>query len=318
MKYIAHAGVKLKDGFTTYKNNEWHYIKTIDGIEYRWRLCADQTYEVIAGLFGNRYDALLCAKKMYVTMLYSLLTAQFSLATGECATYIPRLFYNEEEDGPYDEFFINESFFFWKKKHSGGQHSPGVYEAEASLDEFNDYRFLNATYSISYDSDLTFDNVDEYVFTYNKEAQELLHSVIIADNEMNYGMKMTIYCSILEHLSENEKKSLDVQLHIDELIESIKTSTLSPNEKDQLINHLRNGKEQSANQKCKKLAKKYAKAMYGQYPVEKIISEAYGIRSAFSHGDNVDPGRTKLSSYIKYVVLDVIKGYMREKESANN
>ena len=67
MKYIAHAGVKLKCGVTTYKNNEWHYIKTIDGVEYRWRWCDNRTYEVIAGLFGNQHDALVCAKKIWLT-----------------------------------------------------------------------------------------------------------------------------------------------------------------------------------------------------------------------------------------------------------
>ncbi len=33
MKYVAHVGVKLKDGVTTDDSYEWHYIKTVADID---------------------------------------------------------------------------------------------------------------------------------------------------------------------------------------------------------------------------------------------------------------------------------------------
>ncbi len=317
MKYIAHAGVKLKNGVTDYANYDWNYIKTTDGIEYRWRLGKDRTYEVIAGLFDEKSDALIIAKTMYITLLYSLLKGGFSLANAGCSTYEPR-FFDKERDIDYASFLRTESFFFWNKKLSGGRYGPGVYEVEDSFEEFEEYKFFNFKLSVSYDSDLSFDNVDEHVFVYNRKAQELMNSIVVADAEMDYGMKMTIYCSILEHLSENEKKSEAVQLEIDNLVKSVDESQLIPDEKSQLISYLKLGKELSARQKCWKLISKYAAAQYGQHSAKDILSEAYSIRSAFSHGDNIDSDRIKSSHYIKYMALDVIKGYMRELETTNH
>ena len=42
---------------------------------------------------------------------------------------------------------------------SGGRYGPGVYEVEDSFDEFEEYKFFGFKLSVSYDSDLTFDNV---------------------------------------------------------------------------------------------------------------------------------------------------------------
>lgn len=317
MKYIAHAGVKLKDGVTHFANYEWNYIKTIDGIEYRWRLGKDRTYEVVAGLFDDKSDALISAKTMYITLLYSLLKGRFSLANAGCSTYEPR-FFDKERDVDYDSFQRTESFFFWNKHLSGGRYGPGVYEVEDSFDEFEEYKFLGFKLSVSYDSDLTFDNVDEYVFIYNRKAQELMNSIIVADTEMDYGMKMTIYCSILEHLSEDGKKSEAVQYEIDKIVKRVKESELLASEKEQLINYLNLGKDLSASQKCRKLIEKYAAPQYGKFLSTKILSEAYSIRSAFSHGDSIDYDRIHASHYMKYMVLDVVKGYMRNLESPKN
>ena len=141
-----------------------------------------------------------------------------------------------------------------------------------------------------------------------------MNSVIVADNEMDYGMKMTIYCSILEHLSESEKKSDAVQCEIDSLVKAVKTGPLLTDEKEQLINYLNLGRELSARQKCIKLIKKYAAQKYAQYSAKDILSEAYRIRSAFSHGDNIDSDKIESSYLIKRMVLDVIEGYMRDLE----
>ena len=128
-------------------------------------------------------------------------------------------------------------------------------------------------------------------------------------------MKMTIYCGILEHLSENKQKEQDVINTIEDLINNVKQTDLSQKNKDSLIGFLRSGENISARGKCLLLCKKYSKPTYGGYTCNKIIDEAYGIRSAFSHGYNCDNMNPDCSAYIKYIVLDVIKNYMKEKES---
>ena len=317
MKYIAHAAVKLKCGVIENISDEWNYIKSIDAIEYRWRLGKSGTCEVTAGLFGDKSRALVCAKTMYITLLYSLLKDGFSLTDAGCESYETR-FFQKERDIDYYSFVENENFFFWDKHFLGGLCGPGVYVVENTFKEFEEFKFLSGSLALLNTIELSFDNIDEHIFVYNRTAQELMSSVVVADNEIDYGMKMTIYCGILEHLSDNGKKSEAVQLEIDNLIKSVKESHLMQDEKNQLVNYLNLGKELSARQRCKKLIVEYAATQYGQYLAKDILDEAYSIRSEFSHGSNNYSNRLRCSRYMKYLVLDVIKGYMQELERTND
>ena len=157
--------------------------------------------------------------------------------------------------------------------------------------------------------------MDEYIFTYSRTSQKLLHSVILAEKASDYGMKMTIYCGILEQLSEDGYKNEAVINKINDFINDVDTSGLDSTEKEQLKSFLNSGKKKSSRQKCKELIKKYAHPKYGQYESERIFSDAYGLRSTFSHGDEIKVFTENASRYIKYVVLDVIKGYIRAKEN---
>lgn len=315
MLYVAHAGVKLKTDSTNCEKDVWHYIKTVDNIEYRWRLRKNLTYEVVAGTFSDPKDALTCAKQIYITLLYNILKSFYEISDSGCDMYEQRFY--QEEYGNFDEFIKNEKFFFWNKNMIGGQYGPGVYEVDGSLDDFDNYKFEYIEWSQASDSDLSIDNIDEYIFTYSKESQALLNSVILAENSLEYGMKMTVYCGILEHLAVDGMKSDAVQNEIDKLIDHVEQSQLSKEEKEQLTGFLKNGKLKSSRQKCKELVRKYAKPEYGKHKAEKIFSDAYTARSIFSHGEKIDYRSNDTSHYIKYVVLDVIKGYIREKENNN-
>lgn len=315
MKYVAHAGVKLSEDANTYEKGKWYYIKEINSIEYRWRFCSDLTYEVIAGVFDNKNQALVCAKRIYITLIYSLLKGGLGVSDAGCSSYEHR-FFDEKYDGDVENYSKNENFFFWTPHYTGGRLGPGVFEVEDDIDQFEQYKFLTAELlPVIYDSQLEFDNVDQYIFTYNRESQALLNSVIVAQQAMDYGMKMTLYCGIFEHLSENGLKSKPYQEEIDELIKHTKSCELGLVEKDQLISYLNKGKEKSARQKCLELIERHAKPQYGKYTAKQVFSEAYNIRSAFSHGDEIKHDHIDASRYIKYVILDVIESYMREKES---
>ena len=315
MKYIAHAGVELSEDANTCEKGKWYHIKKVDSIEYRWRFCSDLTYEVIAGVFNDKNEALACAKQVYITLIYSLLKGGLGVFDAGCNSYEQR-FFDEEYDGNVENYSKNENFFFWTAHYTGGRLGPGVFEVEDDIDQFEQYKFLTAKLlPVIYDSQLEFDNVDQYIFTYNRESQALLNSVIVAQQAMDYGMKMTLYCGIFEHLAENGLKSESYQEEINELIKHAKSCDLGPVEKDQLISYLNKGKEKSSRQKCLELVERHAKPQYGEYTAKQVLSEAYNIRSAFSHGDEIKYDHINASRYIKYVILDVIESYMREKES---
>ncbi len=319
MLYIARAAVEMRDDYSSdYNKGKWYYIKTVDSIEYRWRLFDDLTYEVIGGLFSDRFEALKCAKRMYVTLLYSTLWNGFSILESGCQTYEPNI-YVEELDGDEDLFFKQEEYFFWTKTKRGRNLGPSVFEVENGFEELSEYRSIPLSVTIKWPgSDLSLDNVDEYLFSYSRETQKLLNSIVLGDQADNYGMRMTIYCGLLEHLSPEEKKDLTVQEEIDCLIKHVSSSNLNKEQKDQLKNYLNRGKDVSARQKCKSLCDKYAEKQYCEYSPKQIISAAYTIRSRYAHGDEYVVEEGNPARLIKYVVLDVIKNYLREKENGSH
>lgn len=127
---------------------------------------------------------------------------------------------------------------------------------------------------------------------------------------------MTMYCALLEHLSPNRKKNQCTLNVIDEMIRVVEKSSLSDDDKTTLINYLNDGRNVSARQKCLIVAEYYAKEEYEKHKCKQIISEAYSIRSAFSHGDDCENLKVKCAYLIKYIVLDIIQNYLREKEKA--
>ena len=313
MAYVAHAAVQLSNDECPNEKNVWHFIKRDDSIEYRWKFCNDFTYHIIAGIFESATDALQCAKQLYVSLFYELVWHGFPIADAGCISYETRVFHDEE---PIVKGYSgDESFFFWTKRYQGGELGPGVFEVDQSINEFDEYRFLGATLTVRRESDLNLENVDAYYFSYCREAQEYFHTIMLAENAFEYGMKMTIYCGLLEHLSENRDKEQDVLCVIDDLVKYVDGSSLSSEKKNSLKNFLNTGRKISANQKCIALCERYARQKYGGYTYKKIIGEAYSIRSAFSHGENSGNRYSACASYIKLVVLDVIKNYMREKEN---
>lgn len=314
MLYVARAAVKLQQDAVSYEKNTWYHIKTVGCIEYRFCLRNDLTYEVIAGLFENKYEALKKAKQMYVTLLYYTVQEGIALDEPGCHIYESRL-YHESIDGSCDDFLNEEKFFFWDSKHMGGNWGPGVYEVQSSIDEFESYRFLTTVLRIGcYDHNLQFKNVDEETFAYTREAQSLLSSAFLAESYSDIGMQMTVYCGILEHLAESGKKDECVIAEIENLKRCVSASALNREQQAQLLNFLESGKNISSRQKCKELIQKYFPEKYGPSSPVKIFDQAYSIRSTFSHGDTVDYDKIGVARYMKYLVFDVIRCYLLDKE----
>jgi len=238
LPYVAHAAIALSYDATSYEKDKWYRIKEADHIEFRWRLSSSLLYEVIAGTFEEKISALQCAKQMYVTLLYSALSKQLPIQNAGCDIYESR-FFDPSYDIDYCSYIDNESFFFWNQHYKGGLLGPGVYEVENSIDDFDKCSFISMTVSASSpDIKLDLNNIDDYIFTYNRETQQLLSTVVMADNVCDYGMQMTMYCGLLEHLSENGYKDAQVISEIERLVDYVKCSELSDAQKSQIINPL--------------------------------------------------------------------------------
>lgn len=316
MPYIAHVGVALSNDFTAYEKNKWFFIKNKNQLKFYWRLSEDHVYEVACLLFDDKHKALTAAKYIYCAALYNLLHKGISIKESGCEFYAKQLSC-AELDGDRKDY--PESSFFWDPHHIGGGLGPDVYEIPGTLEDFD--RIYNArNIWISWavqttNSVLDFDNYDTAPFCYSQTAQPLLNTVVQADSAMDIGLQMTLYCGLLEHLSENGSKDADVISEIDALIEHVNDSPLSNDERKRLVKYLKDGKEISARQKCLRLCEKYAKEKYGQHTAKNIFDAAYSIRSKYSHGEDCSNRYSSPAQYIKLVVLDILKGYMNDKEA---
>ena len=316
MLYAAHAGILLNENLGLYQKDVWYPIKSVDDIEYRWRLTENLLLEVLAGTFCDKRAALICAKNMYVSLLYLVLRQYFQIADAGCAFYGGRIYLpGNNADLDSQDYDSEEQFFYWNSRVQGGLVGPGVYEIEAGLDDFNRYKpSFAVTVQCTVNKPIDFSKIDERIFVYNREAQRLLNTIVIATSILDIGMEMTLFCGLLEHLSVSGKKDPDVIREIDSLIEQVSNSELEENKKRNLINYLSVGKELSARQRCLSLLQKYAKSKYGSYSASKVFDEAYSIRSTFSHGEEPDYGKVKAAAYMRFLMLDVIKGYLQNKE----
>ena len=111
------------------------------------------------------------------------------------------------------------------------------------------------------------------------------------------------------------KMSQDTLEVIDQLIVCVDESHLSPTSKGSLKGFLSSGRRVSSRQRCRNLCAKYAKLAYGGHPCKKIVDDACDLRSTFSHGENTEDADSPCDTYMKFVALDVVGSYMREREA---
>lgn len=318
MPYIAHVGVQLSTEYTAYEKNHWYYIKEAHGLRYHWRINDYDVYEVVCELFSNKELALLGAKYIYVTVLYNLLYHEIDISYAGCDYYAKQIWLDEEKE------HYPEGTFFWSPTLLGGGFGPDVYEVPESFEDFdNIYKNLchisKDTRIVIKDSKpaLDFDNYDKGYFIYNQMTQPLLYTIVQANSIFEIGLRMTLYCGLLEHMAEEKPKPPSVISEIKSLIEHVKLSSLSQEDKSSLINYLKQGENISARQKCKLLCQKYAKDHYGPYTTNQILDDAYSIRSAFSHGEDCSKRYSGPAPYIKLIVLEVLIGYANDHCSSS-
>lgn len=316
MPYVAHAAFPLNTSVPPTDKGFWRTIKQTNGIEYRWKFAHDGSCHVLAGVFEDPSAALACAKQIHIALFYRLMRSSLNIAGEYSGPFWERALFYPESEPAIEGYDGSETYFFWNKQYKGGQIGPGVFEVAQSIDEFDNYQFISAriTGYGSWKLDLT--DIDRHLFTYNREVQDCLDTILLAENAGNCGLRMTIYCGLLDHMSESEDKDPETLEAINQLIACVDESCLSLTSKSSLKGFLSSGRKASSRQRCRNLCAKYAKPIYGGHPCKKIVDDAYGVRSAFSHGENTEDTDSPCDTYMKFVALDVVESYMRERETA--
>ena len=314
--FSAHVGVFLSDEYPAYEKDTWFPIKAIHDITFKWRIKKNGLLEIIAEPFAVRATALYAAKNMYTSVIYYLLRKQINILDAGSEFYAQSLITGDSTD--YHQTV--EDTFCWTQKYLGGGVGISVYEIEKSFDEYNKYdlpmRIGNITTSRS-NMPFNFSNIGYSPFTYDEFSQPLIHRILTAVNSYDEGFAMTVYCGILELLAEvGEPKPKEITDEIDELIIHVQESNLSKEYQNELIGFLIQGKNASSRQRCKALIKKYAKEKYGEYKAVDIFNNAYGLRSSYSHGNESSVLYNSKAAYMLLVVLDVLGGYMRDKQQS--
>lgn len=318
MPYLARCAVILKCDIKDFKKNKWCNFSKDP--KYKMRLRDDLCLEVICGCFANKSEALNCAKKMFVSLIYHLLKNNYTIKDGECCCGYN--YCNVNAWGTLGEFDEEELFNYSpdsKYQYTG----LGVFEVPNSTDDFDAlYSFSPISWTEDDDKYLLDKfNPKEYVFSYNSEVETLLYDLIEADRVSSMGLKMTKYCGLLEHIAgmciKQKTKDDDIIAVIDKLIDQTNRSDLDEKKTVQLVTYLENGKNVSSRRRCREVINKYANKKYGGYKADDVFNEAYGIRSTYSHGVNTPlySKRYDKAEQIKFILLDVIKGYMLEKEN---
>ncbi len=184
MSYLARCAVILKYDIQDFQKNKWR--KFTKDPKYKMRLRDDLCLEVICDCFDDKFEALSCAKRMYVSLIYHLLKNNYKIASGECCCCYNYL--NIHELGTPIE--VEEEKLFIYSPDSNCQYTGfGVFEMPNSTDEFDTlYSFTTISWT-SYDNDRSLYKFDpkEYVFSYNSDVETLLYDLIEADRASSMG-----------------------------------------------------------------------------------------------------------------------------------
>ena len=313
MKYAAVVRVGIEVGdFADPPDESWHTLDCQNDYMHEWRFTKSGDFDVVVGSFEDPKQALEYAKRLYISVLYMALYSGYSICKSGCDEYGEPNRYNEGEF--MKDRIGNEPFYIQSLRDYGACYGICIFEVKNSIEECKERAFYpNSIHFdiLSYHSQtLSHFNIDvlrKNRFSFSKESQEILHSLVNASTFHEIGIEMTIYCGILEHLAPTEVKSEEELELIDELVDKIETSNLDPEKKQQMKNYLEMGRTQSSRQRCKNLASKHCREKYGKYKTNKIIGTAYNIRSRYAHGDT-EIHDIEGAEYMKSVVMDVVWG----------
>ena len=286
-------------------DDNWHIIKEENNIIYKWRVNQNR-YQLLIGEYTDIVQAKSDFNKLYVSLFYN---------------YIYNIL-NKPRVGSIGMLFReNIPQILYEHKHYCSGAYAAIHEIE-DMSEIENMKLISGRVLLKSDINNYFDfnNLfsDDY-FNYSEESNHYLYVLNLAHNINDDGLKMTLLCGLLEKISIQENKSDAVVSEIERLISMIDKSKLSDKEYEQLKNYLNDGKRESARQRCIKTINKYANDfVINGYDAKTIVSDAYSIRSAYSHGDNQKKESSnkmkESANYMFYLMLHIVNEYFKEKQ----
>ena len=319
MPYVAHAGVQVDRHSCMGLDREWHSVEASMGSDCRWRMRDDWILQVVQGVFEDRVVALMCAKRMFVNLVYRLMLNGILIATSGCTTYETRHYLEKHEEGlTREEFLEREEFFFWTPNCKGNLVGPAVLEVADGMPDVGQYPNHLLEVYVSAPGTLNLKEIDAETFPYTRDSQPLLQSLVDAHNTSDYGLRTTLFVCILEHMAEDGYKPKEVCDAVDKSIAALPTLGIGKDVVKQIENHLRGYKREGSRAKIRKLASSHARERYGKFGIKEIVEDAYNVRSAYAHGGHADPTDHEASTYIELVAMDVVASTASGQSSRQN
>lgn len=313
MPYVASAGVMIDKTYPLPTDGKWASIKSAKGIEYRWRVKDDTLLQTVAGIFTDRKEALSCAKKMYVNLIYAVMYSCTNFGTA-ISPYITRS-YIEEFDEQYtkEEYYGDELFFYWDERTTGNLVGPAVLEVRQSIDEADKYQNIAFELSVQWDRPIELGGIDATTFPYTEETLPILFALVDASRATDLDLMVTQFTCVLEHLADEREKSPELCAAIDKLIESLAEVELDRQRKEQVRDYLLSFKREGARNKVRRIAAEHARQSYNGHKTRNIVNMAYDVRSAYAHGGHETTEKLETALLVRFVAMDVARSVLMER-----
>lgn len=313
MPYVASAGVTIDKTYPLPTDGKWVDIKNVEGIEYRWRVKDDTLLQAVAGIFTDGKEALSCAKKMYVNLIYAVM----ALDTNFGKRISPDITspYIEELHGQWteEEYYDDELYFYYDEHNKGGLEGPAVLEVRQSIDEADEYPNIVMEVTVQWDSPVELGGIDGMTFPCTEETLPILSVLVDASMATDQHLMVTQFTCVLEHLVDEKEKSPELCAAIDELVESLAKVELDGQEKEQITNCLLNFKREGGRNKVRRIAAEHARESYGGHKTRDIVNKAYDVRSAYAHGGHETAEKLETARFVRFVAMDVARSILMER-----
>lgn len=310
--YIARVKLVLKSECMHYERDLWEVLFHYGDIECRWRYNKNNTIEFLLGLYKDRFIALEEGKRLYAKILYRFFGDGISFEAG-CDSYVTRM-YHEDQGYTVDDFIANEEYFFWTPNYTGNYPGLAVYQIDNSFDDYDKYygHFIEVKICTLLNDKLPISDLQLGELIYTPYYQHVFALLSIANKYKDEKIAIPILCRAIEYMACDERRSPEEIEALNSCIRIIQASTLTVQQKQRICSFLESGKNESSRQKCINIIKQYCKPKYNEFTAKAVFDDSYSLRSAIVHGMKYDLARYPGHMYLRYLVLEILRGKMKE------
>ena len=295
-----------------YKTNEWYELFKHNDKVCKWKIDEKGMMEFALGMYTDKIEAINDGKMLYFNILYDLHRNEHGFKLGDGEYVIQRWYGDCKED--FEKFIDNEEWFIIGKKHRFNPLGLAVFEADNLEDYEKSYKSYGIKWTAINNEPFKFfariQDLDES-YKYSEKSQEIFRLISLSE-KADEKTSILLLCQALETMGENEKKSDEEINEINKCIELINKSGLAQDQKSSILGMLQFGKNISSRKKCLNLVEKYCFKEYKHFDKEKVINEAYVLRSKIIHGEKIlEDTDYSCGYFLKFIVLDVLKEWAK-------